>query len=71
MSDKSVVHIGENSPEEVAFKLFKMIAEVEKKATYASMGDLSTGWAPADKDYILKTYGECITTVRDGWYQAK
>jgi hypothetical protein len=71
MSEKPVVHIGENSPEEVAFRLFKMIADVEKKATYGSMGDLSPGWTTADKSYILKTYGECISAVRHGWYEAK
>jgi len=70
MADKSDIHIGENSPEEVALKLFQMIAAVEKKSTTGSdESEIKAGWTKADKAYILKTYGECLTTVRDGWYQ--
>ncbi|GES47130.1 hypothetical protein RsS62_63820 [Rhizobium dioscoreae] len=70
MADKSDVHIGENSPEQVAFKLFEMVASVEKKVTFGG-GHLQSGWSPADKNYILTTYGECLSTVRNGWYEAK
>ena len=70
MSDKSVVHIGENSPEQVALKLFEMIAAIEKTATFTG-NSLEPGWSTADKNYILTTYGECINTVRSAWYKAK
>ncbi|MBY2932536.1 hypothetical protein [Rhizobium leguminosarum] len=72
MADKSVVHIGENSPEQVAFKLFELVAIVEKKSTSGTdANEMKAGWTKADKNYILTTYGECVTTVRAGWYEAK
>ena len=33
MADAPVVHIGENSPEEVAFKLYGIIGSIENKTT--------------------------------------
>jgi bacillopeptidase F (M6 metalloprotease family) len=72
MNDKSDAYLGENSREAIAFKLFEMIAAVEKKSTSATdESGIKAGWTKADKAYILKTYGECITTVRDGWYQSR
>ncbi len=61
MSDTSVVHIGENSPEEVAFKLMKAIAAGESKSLISSMA----GPASADRKWILDTYAECLNVVRD------
>lgn len=70
MADKSIVHIGENSPEEVAYKLFQVVAAVEKKSlTGTDIEDLKPGWIKADKEWVLKTYGECVSTVRQGWFQ--
>ncbi|MGO8154434.1 hypothetical protein HB771_17390 [Rhizobium leguminosarum bv. viciae] len=72
MTDKSIVHIGENSPEEVAHKLFLHIAAVEKKSISATdESGIKSGWTKADKTYILKTYGECISTVKHGFYEPK
>lgn len=60
MADKgSVVHIGENSPEEVAHKLLHTIAKVENKALYASKDS-----PVADRKWILDTYAECILAVK-------
>lgn len=61
MADKPVVHIGENSPEEVAYKLFQHIAFVEKKSP-AHGGALKD----CDRDWILDTYLECRHVVNRG-----
>ncbi|MGC4408611.1 hypothetical protein D4A92_01120 [Rhizobium rosettiformans] len=72
MADKNVVHLGENSPEEVAFKLFATIAAVEQKSVSASDPDnLKAGWTKADRTWILQTYAECIDTVRTAYYSKK
>ena len=51
MADAPVVHIGENSPEEVAYKLFRTVISAEDPPK-------------KDKKYILDTYAECLQTVR-------
>ena len=58
----SVVHIGENSPEQVAYKLLEMVASVERKKLFG--GDP----ASADRAWILSTYADCIGTVRRAAY---
>ena len=57
MSD-SAVHIGENSPEQVAFKMMQMIANVEKREEYGH------GENPVDREWILRTYAQCIRAIR-------
>ena len=52
MSDKPVVHIGENSPEHVAYELMTGILRVEGKIN------------SADRKLILDTYAECLDAVR-------
>ena len=46
-----VVHIGENSPEQVAFKLMHEIANIEKKSMNHQP---SAGWTIADRTWILR-----------------
>ena len=59
MADKPpVVHIGENSPEQVALKLVEVVANLESRELYAS------GKNPADRRWILDTYAECLAAVR-------
>lgn len=55
-----IVHIGENSPEQVAYKLLKTIASNEHKSLEGSMA----GNASADKKWLLDTYAECLHTVK-------
>ncbi|GAA2850098.1 hypothetical protein EDC40_101349 [Aminobacter aminovorans] len=62
MADSSVVHIGENSPEHVALHLMEVISRLEKRPLYA--GDPN----PADRKWVLETYAQCISTVRNGFY---
>lgn len=67
---KPVVHIGENSPEQVAFKLMETIAAVERKSISGTdPSGLKAGWTKADRSWILRTYGECLTTVQNGYYK--
>lgn len=60
MADNSVVHLGENSPEHVAFKLLQVVAGAEKKELYG----LVNGDQLADRKWILSTYRECLKTVK-------
>lgn len=57
MADQPAVHIGENSPEEVAFKLMRLIADVEGREPYAH------GEHPMDREWILRTYDQCLSVV--------
>jgi hypothetical protein len=61
MAGEPVVHIGENSPEQIAWKLFHDIAAVEGKALHQSP---APNQQPADRKWILDTYAECIRAVR-------
>ena len=63
MADAPVVHIGENSPEQVAHTLMREIALVEQKSI--SSGQVQTGWTKADRKYILDTYAECLNAVKN------
>jgi len=57
MADAPVVHIGQNSPEEVAYKLAHRILVEEKK--------------PFTRAYLLDLFAECFDAVRGGrnWKQ--
>ena len=57
----TVVHMGENSPQQVAYKLLKDIMQAEQKSL--SSGTLKAGWVTADRAYILKTYETCLNCV--------
>lgn len=61
MADAPVVHIGENSPEQVAHKLLLEIANAENMTFYANA---SSGKKTADRKWILDTYAECLYAVR-------
>ena len=62
MADAPAVHIGENSPEQVAFKLMEKIAAVERVGFYAHASGQDK---PATRSWILDTYAECLQTVRN------
>lgn len=57
MADNAVVHIGENSPEQVAYKLLQdvMIAEAR---TIAPQG--VNGKQAVDRKWLLDAYAECL-----------
>ncbi len=48
---KTVVHIGENSPEEIALKLMREVAAAEN-------------WQNVDRKKLLDTYAECLRAVQ-------
>jgi hypothetical protein len=53
------VRIGDNSQEEVAYRLFRIIATIEGKDFTAQT---------TDKSWVLKTYAECINAVTNPTY---
>lgn len=60
MADAAVIHIGENSPEYVAFRLLEKIASSEGRVFH----DRPTGTQQlADRAWILATYQECLVAV--------
>jgi hypothetical protein len=59
VAEAAEVHIAENSPEEVAFKLLYEIAEAE-----GMQMRLAGGTKKPDRQWILDTYAECIMAVR-------
>jgi hypothetical protein len=52
-----VVHIGENSPEQIAYKLLLLIASKE--------GKLIDECATENRKWLLDTYAECLRTVQN------
>ena len=52
MSDQTVIHMGENSPEHIAYRLMLDVQNIEK----------TTKWGRKE---LLDLYAECIHTVRD------
>lgn len=64
MADAPVVHMGENSPEHVAFKLMHIVADVENRKLFSTQKD-----TPADRKWLLDTYAECLQAVRHPQYR--
>lgn len=62
MADSNAaVHIGENSPEQVAYKLLQDVMNAENRAPYKNdKREL------ADRKYLLDTYSECLRAVKGG-----
>lgn len=57
MKDTSVLHIGENSPEQVAYKLMRDIGQAEGYFLVHASPKPSREW-------LIKTYCACLTAVR-------
>jgi hypothetical protein len=53
------LHICDNSPEYVAYRLMLDIAKIEKKALTPS-----ASCQTADRKWVLETYAECLRIVR-------
>lgn len=62
MADHNVAHVADNSPEEVAYKLFKHIVDAENRVLHhkADYGEIT-----ADRKWILDTYAEALRTVQN------
>jgi protein required for attachment to host cells len=63
ISETPTMHIGENSPEEVALKLLRYSASVERKVLHTTTP--GSGEIPADRKWILDTYAEYLKAVRN------
>ncbi len=64
MADQApVVHMGENSPEYVAYRLLQNVAAVERKVFHSSPGERNE---IADRKWILDTYAECLYATKGG-----
>jgi hypothetical protein len=61
MAGEPVVHIGENSPEQIAYKLMMHISKIEGVAMHSSP---SSGWRAGDRKWLLDTFKECIDAVK-------
>jgi hypothetical protein len=59
MAATPIIHIGENSPEQVAYKLFVHIARLERQDLYPSEGKQGP-----DRKWVLDTYAECLRSVK-------
>lgn len=57
MEENNIVHIGENSPEAIAFKLLHDIAYAEGKTDV-------NGRIDADREYILSTFKEALSAMK-------
>lgn len=64
MADQPEVHIGENSPEQVAYKLMQHIADIEL-VSLSRADPRKPGRRGATRSWILNTYADCILTVRN------
>jgi hypothetical protein len=60
MADQTVVHIGENSPEKVAYDLMRNIA-INEGRSFNGPGSPNL----ADRKWILDTYAECLLAIRN------
>jgi hypothetical protein len=57
MAEQAVIHLGENSPEHVALKLYQEIADLEADVLRQSGG--------RTRKWVLDTFAECLETVRN------
>jgi hypothetical protein len=60
MAESSIIHVGENSPEYVAFKLMEKIAASEGRIFHDRPNGTQQS---ADREWILSTYRECLSAV--------
>jgi hypothetical protein len=62
MAGEPVVHIGENSPEHVAYTLLKDVMSIEMKTAHRPGNQ---DYTQATKEWLLTTYAECLQAVRN------
>jgi len=60
MSDPTIIHMSENSPEQVAYKLLREIASLEKKKAFGARDATEE----VGRKWLLDTYAECLLAVR-------
>ena len=60
MAGEIVTHIGENSPEEVAYKLLERVAFIENMEIAGLQGSRQA----TSRKWLLDTYAECLHAVK-------
>jgi hypothetical protein len=53
--------VEQNTPEKIALDLLRMLAHMERRALHADPPD---GWQAADREWLLRTFAECLVAVR-------
>ncbi len=61
MAETNPIVAQHNSPEKVALDLLTMISLIEKRSLHAGPPQ---GWQSADRKWLLDTFAECMSTVR-------
>ncbi|MDQ7251331.1 hypothetical protein [Dongia sedimenti] len=61
MSEQVTDHAADESPENVAYRLLVLIADLENKTLH---GNPSKDRTNADRQWILDTYAECLRAIR-------
>ncbi len=67
MEEESIAHGGDNTAEQVAFKLFKVIAALEDQ----HIPGISEGHNVPDRKYVLNRYAECLRAVKSPFSYGK
>lgn len=62
MADHTVVHIGENSVEQIAYRLMERVADIENRSIHTATPDRPS--TAADRAWILDTFAECLVAAR-------
>ena len=60
MADVPIIHMSENSPEQVAFKLLREVASLEGKKAFGAPSGTAI-----DRKWLLDAYAECLVSVRN------
>lgn len=61
MSEQITEHPTDESPENVAYRLLVLIADLESKTLHGNPAKDRTN---ADRQWILDTYAECLRAIR-------
>jgi hypothetical protein len=67
MADNAVVHIGENSPEKIAYDLMETVLALEGFTLLPHVKDKKH----PDRAKLLATYAECLDVVKHAVYLEK
>ncbi|MGD9536426.1 MAG: hypothetical protein AB7P52_09595 [Alphaproteobacteria bacterium] len=64
MADRPIVHLGKNSPEQVAWRLMQTIMQAEAKTANPLIAK-DGGEELVDRRYLIGLYRDCLQTVRN------
>lgn len=61
MADATHLSIGENTPDYIAYRLMRDIAQAEGRSFVPNATN------PVDRVWILQTFAQCAAVVKNGW----